>query len=1389
MRRWICCLLLLGACWCQAYAGEETQKTPTPPTPPELLDRAAMLEAAKEITREKYPNADEVLVGNHVRVSYQADGAYVQWHEEYLKILTEKSKRAHQTVSSYFTIPYQQPDGCAIPVLEIIKPDGETKVIDAMAKSKVMINPGSMSANIYNTNDKIRQVAVPGLEIGDVLHFVMYDRVGRARMKNSFNDFFVFESTRPLLSMTVEIDGPTSLPLKSLALQDTIEGTVKAIPPKTEDGRIHYRWEVHDVPRMFPEPNAPSYWNYVQRLLVSTCPDWPYVSRWYWNLSEPHYKPSEAMKEKVAELTAQTKTRAEKIEAVFTWVSQNIRYLSVTEDNKAPGYEPQDVSLTFERRRGVCRDKAALLVSMLRVAGLEAFPVLIHNGPKKDPEVPQPYFNHAISAVREADGNYILMDSTDENTKQLLPAYLNDQSYLVATPQGDTLRVAPAEPATKNMLFIETNGRIDDQGSLTVESILKFEGFNDNVYRGYFSRITPVERRRYFEGAVKDVAAGARLTECIIEPEDMRDTSRSLQVRLRYEADGILVESEGLAMLPVPQLGTRVGMVNFALRRTGLEKRRFPLLIDVACGVQESLRIRLPEQLGSAVAMPVYPPLESDTVTWKQSLAVVGQNLVGSGTFKLKVPEFSPKQYLALKETLTQMEYNARRMPIFERKSDAHAGNDDKLPTDVDVVVLEETVDYAVESETAWTETRSVRKKILTYAGMKDHSELTLRYNPAWEEVKVERAAVTGADGKIRTISEKELSLMDAGWVGKAPRYPAGKTLVASLPGVEVGSVIDYRIVRKVKDRPFFATRESFRHFEPVLRKTVTADLPKGLKLKALVTGAAADEKVLKHQAADKDGRVIHTWVGQDLESVKRESSLPPWYIFTPTLFLSSGDWSEYAATLQGLLTSAASEQAAAVSKAKELTADTGDMATKVRRIRDFVAMQIQAAGPALDEVPLTAATPADQTLKEGYGNTTDRAVLLHAMLAGAGAEPAFVFASWGSQVPALQEPLKVAPHPETFPVVLVRVQVGKQTVYLNDTDQYAELGTTYHDGRLGLALETGKLLTIRAPEEMHNRDMVRYVIRLQEDGEALITKKRLFFGTRYAAARKRFAEMPPEERKRYFQEAVSSISQGATPEVELKTEFERYPGLERFTVRVQKFAVRDGQFLYLTLPDSLRSLFWLRSDTRENPLYWSAPVHEDIETLLVLPPGMRIAKILPPALEWRAPGEAGVVTVQTQFFTPEGSRVTMSTASRDLLKALQDGNAVLHVAHKADLAPTVVPAANYATLLAIDSKLDHLNARTVLLAGAKPVVAKPTYCTLALQADGTVTLEGKPVASKDLAATLQNYRAQHPEAVIVIEPHADAKAGAMLKIMETVKAAGFKGMKIEREKKEPAEK
>ena len=97
---------------------------------------------------------------------------------------------------------------------------------------------------------------------------------------------------------------------------------------------------------------------------------WSVVSRWYWDLSKPHLDAiTPAMKKQVADLTAGASTDMDRIKAVFYYVSKKIRYMGITPEKDRPGFEPHDVAITYEKKYGVCRDKAALLVSLLRAAG------------------------------------------------------------------------------------------------------------------------------------------------------------------------------------------------------------------------------------------------------------------------------------------------------------------------------------------------------------------------------------------------------------------------------------------------------------------------------------------------------------------------------------------------------------------------------------------------------------------------------------------------------------------------------------------------------------------------------------------------------------------------------------------------------------------------------------------------------------------------------------------------------------------------------------------------------------------------------------------------------------------------------------------------------------
>jgi len=273
-----------------------------------------------------------------------------------------------------------------------------------------------------------------------------------------------------------------------------VKGTMSATT-QTNGDSIVYHWEINNVPRMFDEPNMPPYDQVLQRLFVSTVPTWQDVSKWYWNLSKPHLDmTTPEMKQKVAELTKDASTDEEKVKAIFHFVSHDVRYMGRTPETDRPGFEPHDVCITFNKLYGVCRDKAGLLVEMLRLAGFNAYPVLINVGAKRDMEVPQPDFNHAITCVELKPGEYTLMDATDENTRELLPASDCNRSYLVCRPEGEVIKISPIKPPEENMMRLNTTAVLSSSGNLEGKSELSFDGINDNTWRA--------PAAKYFRGEI-----------------------------------------------------------------------------------------------------------------------------------------------------------------------------------------------------------------------------------------------------------------------------------------------------------------------------------------------------------------------------------------------------------------------------------------------------------------------------------------------------------------------------------------------------------------------------------------------------------------------------------------------------------------------------------------------------------------------------------------------------------------------------------------------------------------------------------------------------------------------------------------------------------------------
>jgi len=697
----------------------------------------------------------------------------------------------------------------------------------------------------------------------------------------------------------------------------------------------------------------------------------------------------------------------------------------------------------------------------------------------------------------------------------------------------------------------------------------------------------------------------------------------------------------------------------------------------VACGLHEDVSLRLAPSFTGAVSMPACPPQDDECASYRREFSFRDGVLACSRDVRLKVVEFSPAQYLRLKQSLKEIQYDDRKAPVLStsgakgQAAVARADTGAAAPVESDSRVLEESVRLEVkDAHTAVFRVRLV-KEILNYSGKKKESEVKIDYNPSISEARLVRAVVKSRAGRRQEISKEEVNVMDAGWNASAKRYTGGRILVANLPGVDIGSTIEVEYELAFHDKAFLAGFQPFQEPDELVQKVFELTAPAGLALRTLDRGPAG---IVTAASADRDGKRVMTWRSSAVKAMPAEYDLPPGWLYEAGVAFYVGDPSAYLAELERTLVERSGHCAKARELARTLAAGAATGLDAARAIRDYVSRSIRPAGPPFTDLRLSELSDADTTLSDGYGNGADQAILLHAMLAAAGLKPEFVLASADPAIGALSAVATTFPLPHEFQALLVRVRVGGDSYYLNDTDQYARLGAVSHEGKLAINLADQSYGTVAPARGDENRQATTYRIALDPSGKVRMEIRREYSGAGYGRMNKFFSELPPEERRRYFQEAVSKVAQGARAVGDLRTDFSSYPGLEQFTVDIDHFAVVDGRYMYLDLPYSL-GLFPTYTDRHTLPLLIRDDRLETIRAEVGLPAGFAHVVIAPRSQTFTAPDGAG------------GVRISAGVSG-----------GAWSVTQELSALPAVVAPQDYGALLSIESILENKSSRLLLL-------------------------------------------------------------------------------------------
>jgi hypothetical protein len=274
------------------------------------------------------------------------------------------------------------------------------------------------------------------------------------------------------------------------------------------------------------------------------------------------------------------------------------------------GWKPYPVAEVYRRRFGDCKDKASLLVALLREAGVPAHIALVRTTQLGYAATSPPSmwtFNHAIAWVEEFD---LFLDGTAERSGLLeLPAMDQGAAALIVDGARSRLVTIPVAPASANDNTSSYVLRLQKDGALVVDGSEAFSGTNAARERQRFE--DAASQRQTLERDLAQGIPGAQVTA--IEVGDLslaRDVvGYRFQALLPRRAD---VGVDGSLVLPV-SLYPHDLVGSYAEAST----RRFDLSVEHPWRTRNVMRYVLPEGL-AVEALPDGGVIETPHLRFRQ---------------------------------------------------------------------------------------------------------------------------------------------------------------------------------------------------------------------------------------------------------------------------------------------------------------------------------------------------------------------------------------------------------------------------------------------------------------------------------------------------------------------------------------------------------------------------------------------------------------------------------------------------------------------------------------------------------------------------------------------------------------------------------------------------
>jgi len=417
-----------------------------------------------------------------------------------------------------------------------------------------------------------------------------------------------------------------------------------------------YRWRFKDIPQVVPEPDMPPQCEINPTVLISSFSSWDEIYAWWWDLARDKMIPDDAIRQQVASLTAAATAAEDKARALYEFCAREIRYVAV--EYGQAGYEPHFAADIMKNKYGDCKDQSILLVTMLREAGIDAWPVLIATREyyDLDPAFPSLLFNHCIAAA-SIGGTTVFMDPTAETCPfEDLPAADQDRQVLMCAPERYHIEKTPLFPASHNTARQRLRLTLKADESVSGEKIIETSGIYDQGQRYWLLYTQPELIEQALKEKVQDISVGGSLTAYAIE--NLQDLRGPVVMRYSFQGPEYLTAAGSLRLMP--------RLAYFDASLVAKEERTYPIAFAALDTKEQEFEIELPPETAVRY-LPSSVQEDNQWFSFQVSYEHGKDTVRCAQRFTLKQSSVKVEEYAAFKRLCERLAQTVKQSIVLEK--------------------------------------------------------------------------------------------------------------------------------------------------------------------------------------------------------------------------------------------------------------------------------------------------------------------------------------------------------------------------------------------------------------------------------------------------------------------------------------------------------------------------------------------------------------------------------------------------------------------------------------------------------------------------------------------------------------------------------------------------